>query len=562
MSNPPVTVIVPASLAASGVNVTPHIVQKLGALSDIGGILRFEPGEYHFYEDGALHSFFAPANNASGQKNVCFPLLDSHGVTVDGGGSVFVFHGMASPFVVSESCDIVLRNFTCDTAYPSVVTLEILEKTNEGFFCRINRSQCPYRTENGHLVFEAENRLISTENGRLSLHSLDRMNIKYLFAGDTAQSKENLAAPFIAADAFDLGDKVYFRYREDTEIFCPYEQSERVVINLEEKRERSVFFLENSERVTIEDVTVRRGGGMGVIAQMCTDVTVRNMRTDKNAHGDSVTLTADAFHLVNCNGSFELTGCVMESFLDDACNVHGVYTVLDRYDKNCLHVHLGHEQQNYFSPCKTGDRLVILNHQTLEPVAEAEVKNVFFTSNDGMSLSIEVSFTYGADQPQPGFFVENPARMPDIRIHGNRFRDFPHFRLSGAGTIRVEDNDISDCHEAILFYDLAKYWYESGRIRSAKVSRNHFENCNALGGNAFIQVGVFGFDTEIAPSVHEHIEITDNRFEKLRELAVAAGGVKELTLDGNTSAGKPLDRSFSRLAPSVAVKARHPKAVH
>lgn len=60
-------------------------------------------------------------------------------------------------------------------------------------------------------------------------------------------------------DAFDLGDKIYFRYREDTRISCPYEIGERVVINLEEKRERAVFFFENSERVTVENVTIRRG---------------------------------------------------------------------------------------------------------------------------------------------------------------------------------------------------------------------------------------------------------------------------------------------------------------
>ena len=552
----PVIVTVPACLAESGINVTPQIVQKLGALADIGGILRFEQGEYHFYEDGALHSFFAPSNNTSGQKNVCFPLLDARGITVDGGGSVFVFHGNAFPFIVSESSDIVLKNFTCDTAYPSVAALELLEKTDEGFFCRIDRQKSPFRTENGHLVFERENGVISTEDGRLSIHSLDRMSIHYLFAGDTSQSKDALPAAFVDTDAFDLGDRIYFRYREGTQISYPYEIGERVVINLEEKRERSVFFLENSERVTLENITIRRGGGMGVIAQMCTDVTVKNMRTDKTAHGDAVTLTADAFHIIQCSGRFELTGCDMESFLDDACNVHGVYTVLDRCDKDCLHLHLGHSQHDHFSAFKAGDRIVFICPQTLERVAEAEVDNVFFTSNDGMNLTVKACFAYGADRLEPGFLVENPARMPDICIHHNRFRDFPHFRLSGAGKIRVEDNVISECHAAILFLDLAKYWYESGRIRDAKVRRNLFENCNALGSDTFITVGVSGFDAENAPTVHESVEITDNRFEGLRACAVQASGVKKLVLDGNTAAGKPLDGSFFRLASSVSVKTR------
>ena len=265
---------VPASLAAKGVNATPFVVKQLKELAENGGMLCFEPGTYHFYEDGALSGFFAPSNNLSGTKKVCFPLLDAQNITVDGGGSVFVFHGKAFPFIVSECSDITLKNFTCDTALPSVAAIKITEKTEEGFCAVIDRKKSPFRTENGHLIFELESGVLSTEAGKVSLHSLDRININYLYAGDAAQDKTGLAAPFMDTDAFDLGDKIYFRYREDTRISCPYEIGERVVINLEEKRERAVFFFENSERVTVENVTIRRGGGMGIIAQLCTDVSL------------------------------------------------------------------------------------------------------------------------------------------------------------------------------------------------------------------------------------------------------------------------------------------------
>lgn len=534
---------IPASLAAKGVNTTPFVVKQLKELAENGGTLFFEPGIYHFYEDGALSGFFAPSNNLSGTKKVCFPILDAQNVTVDGGGSVFVFHGKAFPFIVSECSDITLKNFTCDTALPSVAAIKITEKNEEGFCAVIDKKKSPFRTENGHLLFELESGVLSTEAGKVSLHSLDRMNIKYLYAGDSSQDRTGLAAPFMDTDAFDLGDKIYFRYREDTQISCPFEVGERVVINLEEKRERAVFFFENSERVTVENVVIRRGGGMGVIAQMCTDITVTNMRTDKTAHGDSVTLTADAFHLVNCSGTFELSGCDMSSFLDDACNVHGVYTVLDRVNGDCLHVHLGHADQNYFCPYKACDRIVLIDDKTLEPVCEAIVKDVFFTSNDGMNLSVGVEFLHGADALRPGFFVENPLRMPDTLIHNNRFSDFPHFRLSGAGKIRFENNVVSDCQAAIYFYDLAAYWFESGRIHDAVVKQNRFINCNALCADQVIDIRVSGFDEYNAPPVHDRIEISDNTFEKIQKYAVRACGVKELVVKDNTLDGAPLDES-------------------
>ena len=142
-----------------------------------------------------------------------------------------------------------------------------------------------------------------------------------------------------------------------------------------------------------------------------------------------------------------------------------------------------------------------------------------------------------------GFLVENPDRMPDIHIHGNDFSDFPAFRLSGAGKIRFENNVISDCMAAIKFYDLAVYWYESGRIRDARVTHNRLTGCNKLGGDAFIDIRVSGFEPEKAPLIHDRIEISDNTFEKIQKYAVRACGVKELVVKDNTLDGAPFDES-------------------
>ena len=545
-------VTVPSSLAVQGINATAYVVKELNRLSETGGTLRFEPGEYHFYEDGALNGFFTPSNNASGKKRVCFPLLDAHGLTVDGGGAVFVFHGMAFPFIVSESSDVTLCNFTVDTAQSTVAALEIIEKAEEGFCCRIDREKSPFRTENGHLIFERENGCVSTADGKLSLHSLTRTDISYLFAGDTDANTENLAAPYIFTDAFDRDDgTVYFRYRSESQIPVPYEIGEPVVINLEEKRERAVFFLENSENVTVRDITLRRGGGMGVIAQLCENVTVENVRTDKACHGDAVTLTADALHFVQCSGTVTIRNCNMESFLDDAVNVHGVYTVVDSVEKDRLHVHLGHAEQDFFNPYKAGDVLRILNHETLEVVCEAVVRDVYFTSNDGCTLAVKAEFPTGTASIKSGFLVENPGRMPDIVLRNNCFRDFPHILLSGEGTMWIENNRICDCLNAAVFRDHLGYWYESGRLGTVYFCGNILENCNKLGGNAFIEIGVSGYEPENAPLIHEHIEITDNTFVGLSAYAVHGGGVKEICLADNICDGKAQTSEHFRIADGV-----------
>ena len=538
------TLTIPGSLAAKGVNVTPFVVKKLEELAENGGgTLLFEKGEYHFYPQGTYNGFFAPCNNTSGSKQVCFPIIGGSDITVDGSGSLFIFHGRVFPFIVSESISVTLKNFTCDTCLSPAAVLEIIEKNDDGFLCRIDKGASPYTTKDGHLFFDREEYVVGTDDRKLSLHSLDRMKIIYLLAGDAPSVRtDNLAAPAIFTDAFDLGDRLYLRYRDtDTGIHCPYETGERVVINLGERRENALFFFENSQNVLVENVTIRRFGGMGFIAQLCSDIRICGVQTDKSAHSDLVTLTADAFHLVNCSGVFELARCNMESFLDDACNVHGVYTVVDSICGDTVHMRLGHEQQDFFSPFSESDRVRLIDPSNLEIVAEAVVKDVYICGADGLTLNASMDFLYGKDRVKEGFFVETPEKMPDILIHDNIFRDFPHIRLSGMGKITVNDNTISDCSKALVLYDLAAYWYESGRIKDADIYENSFVNCNELGGDSFIDISVSGFDRESAPKIHENISIHDNSFSKLRNFAVTAAGVKKIQVYGNTFDGNKQD---------------------
>ena len=71
------------------------VLARIAALPPEGGTLRFEKGEYHFYEADAQAMWLDPSNNQSGEKRVVFPLVGRKNVTIDGCGSTFVFHGRA-----------------------------------------------------------------------------------------------------------------------------------------------------------------------------------------------------------------------------------------------------------------------------------------------------------------------------------------------------------------------------------------------------------------------------------------------------------------------------------
>ena len=63
---------------------------------------------------------------------------------------------------------------------------------------------------------------------------------------------------------------------------------------------------------------------------------------------------------------------------------------------------------------------------------------------------------------------------------------------------------------------------------------NILDNCNIVGNGAFLSIGISGVPNEVAPKIHGRIEITGNRFSRIKNLAVMAGGVRELIVEGNT----------------------------
>jgi hypothetical protein len=84
-------------------NATPAVRAAVARLKD-GYTLRFAKGEYHFFEEGAKDRFLASVGSSTGMKKAVVHLEGLKDVTVDGGGSSFVFHGKTFPFIV-ERCD-------------------------------------------------------------------------------------------------------------------------------------------------------------------------------------------------------------------------------------------------------------------------------------------------------------------------------------------------------------------------------------------------------------------------------------------------------------------------
>ncbi len=200
---------------SDGRNTTPAVVAALAELSPSDGAkLAFEQGIYHFDTDGARERFCAVSNNNCGVKQIVFLLERMRNLTVDGGGSVFVFHGKAFPFAAVACKGLTLENIVFDRALPPVAELRFRDLTDDGFFMEIDRAKTPYRVENGDIVFPREGWELRSDERMMPLHKIEPFGVQYLFTAHCRDQRKNLPAPICdvsAEEADGESDSAIFR---------------------------------------------------------------------------------------------------------------------------------------------------------------------------------------------------------------------------------------------------------------------------------------------------------------------------------------------------------------
>ena len=528
-------IIISNKYAGEETNATPAVIAALSELKKTpNSTLKFEMGEYHFYREGSYKQFFAVSNNTSCDKYIIFPIIDFDGITIDGCGASFVFHEVTFPFIVHQSKNVTIKNLNVDTSYSPICEFVVKDKCEESFKLMFDKAGAPFVIENGSLNFVRELGVRSGVELKYSLHSMQRIAILYLFTGDCIDEKRGLAAPYMHVDAEEIEGGVLLKYRKESPIKCGFWENEVLSTIVDGGREVDVIFLDDSDNIKIENITVRRGIGMGVIAQVCRNIEIDGFNTDVGYHNGHSTLTADSLHFVNCSGKLEIKNCNISHTMDDVINVHGMYTVLKEIGEGKIIAKISHHEQKHVNIYRAGDPLDILDPKTLESVAQFNVTSSRFIDEDETEIELGGSFSEGAEAAVSGCLIENSLKIASVHIHHNNFNYYPRVLALGSGDIIIEDNNMSNCVFALRSAVAPDYWYESGGLKNLIFRNNVIDNCNALGGHAFISVGAEGFTAENTPKIHKRFEISGNTFKNITHKAIDVAGIDELIIKNNT----------------------------
>ena len=125
--------------------------------------------------------------------------------------------------------------------------------------------------------------------------------------------------------------------------------------------------IDRSRSILIEDLTLHHCGGMGVVAQMSSDIELDGVRIVTAPESDRViSITADATHFTHCDGYVRMIGCEFFNQIDDATNIHGMYGIVKQVTgPSRLRVFFPHEQQYGLDVLESGVEAEILAQRSL-----------------------------------------------------------------------------------------------------------------------------------------------------------------------------------------------------
>ena len=488
-------------------NATPRVVAAVKAMRD-GDTLRFKKGEYHFYEEGAIVRPVMSGATSWGEKKLVFGFEGKSGITVDGGGSTFVWHGNVFPFSFAKCRGVTVKDFTARAFRPSYVELKIDRYLDDGGCEFTFNPGVAYSVKDGALLIDTDLGRFDSREKIISIHALERIAIHYLFAANETTRRDRLASTFLNGVAEDLGSgRVRIANRRQALKGCldrfPFKVGEPLCFLLNGRERCSLHFTECRD-AAVRNVHLQSGDGMGIVSFLGENLTIDGYRVEPR-EGEHVSITADCLFVVNNRGLVEVKNSTFSWALDDAINMHGNYLRVASASGATLELeHIHHGYYN-FHPYHPGDTVEFTDPESRAVLATARVVSVAARAN-GAAITVE-----GLDAPlAKGTLVENITWLPEVRLHDNVFHDVLHVRLSGRGKYTVERN-VFRRGIALLVSDLAKYWGEAGRTEDMTIRDNLFDSFSSRGwGGSFIVVEVDGRNGREL-RIHRGIRILGNR---------------------------------------------------
>lgn len=248
------------------------------------------------------------------------------------------------------------------------------------------------------------------------------------------------------------------------------------------------IFLHRNLNTVLENIKVHYAEGMGLLAQLCENITLDAFGVCLKGADDPryFTTQADATHFSGCKGKIISCNGLYEGMMDDAINVHGTYLkVVNRIDDHTLVGRYMHDQSWGFEWGEPGDSIQFIRSATMDIIGKTNrITGISPTDRQETAgvREFRITFRDPIDPQiceQEGYGIENLTWTPEVEFKGNIIRNN---RARGAlfstpQRVIVENNLFDHTSgTAILLCGDCNGWYETGACRNVVIRKNRFVN--------------------------------------------------------------------------------------
>ena len=510
------------------------------ALTDEEKTLVFEKGEYFIDTDKLpQEKFFITNTVGDGEwKKVETPHLNRAGISlkgvknlvVEGGGARFVLRGQACNAALRDCKRVTLKDVAFDSEAPDMHELKVVRR---GAF------YIDYAVDKYSTLKKICGKWFFVGKGYSALVTFGR---PAGWIGKVTAKDENCIKrvnhPLTGAFAMSMPQKGIFRAHY---VFTPLYKKKDTFCLFDVRRKYNGIFAENCEELVFEGVEQNFNYGLALVCQMCDGVTMRGCRFAPRKGVRYMASVADFVQICMCRGTVVIENNYFEGSGDDGLNVHGIHFPVTKTDGKRITVKFAHPQSHGFNPFKAGDRLRIIDKNTLLEKGACTLVSSRLADEHTLELILDKEWDFGK-----GAVIENASACPEVVYEGNTLeRIITRGALfTSAGASRIENNKfLHTSMHAIHISDDAENWFESGMVKNLRVSGNYFGKVNGAA------LSVKPENKKCGGVVHSGIVFENNT------ISADCGGcyVKDaqVKIKNNIVEGKPRKSRFVRGAKEV-----------
>jgi hypothetical protein len=512
----------------SRVNAVAGVQKALRRCRDAeDAILVFPKGRYDFWPQHAAERVYYESNSYDNNSKTCAILMEGFkGLTIDGLGSEFVFHGRMQPFTVERCQRVTIRNLTIDWDIPLTAQAEVVHVGEDTIDLKINACESPYVLEENKIVFVGE-------------------GWKSRWGGTIEFESDTRLIPPGGGDGCMRGNGGYRAEELDRGLVRLHNAQGRkpavgnFLVMRHSSRDHAGIFLLHSKNVVLRNIDMFHCGGLGVLAQFSENIRLDRCHVRPNlAKGRYLSGHDDGAQISNCRGLVRIVNCEFAGLMDDPINVHGTSVrIIKKLTDDRLLCRFMHGMSVGMQWGRQGDKIAFIENESMHTYAESTVLSFKARSPTDFEVTLVA--------PVPGTLkegdaLENLTWSPDVEIRGCKFGSCRARGLlvTTPGKVVIERNVFESSGSAILISGDANGWYESGAVRDVLICGNTFNDPCMTNPYQFCEGIISIFPIIPAPQkapapFHRNIRVEDNVFHAFDYPVLYAKSVDGLTFSNN-----------------------------